>query len=216
MKILWRQLKSLMQGLLLLAAGYFVSACATTKVVSVGPQQKAQWETKALVKNLKENKSQSLNIDILAIKNQRVRFDVTAILGYQVASLVMSPREISYIVYPEKKFYFGKSSERAMEKLIGLPLHPMNLANIAFDEPVRGVGWGCEMDMAGFLSKCENKAKAITVLWKDRIEGGKKVVITAPQFEMQWLFKPVQTEVQIKPETFTLKQPDGFKAIQIN
>lgn len=217
MKNLWRQLKSLMQGLLLLAAALYVSACATTpKTVSEGPQQKAQWETKALVKNLKENKSQSINIDILAIKNQRVRFDVTAILGYQVASLVMSPKEISYIIYPEKKFYYGKSSERAMERVIGLPLHPMNLANIAFDEPVRGTGWVCEMDMAGFLSKCESKARGITVLWKDRIEGGKKVVITAPQFEMQWLFKPVQTEVQFKPETFTLKQPEGFKAIQIN
>ncbi|MFM6928250.1 MAG: hypothetical protein ACKOX6_07285 [Bdellovibrio sp.] len=216
MKNLWRQLKSLMQGLLLLSAVLFVSACATTKTVSEGPQQKAQWETKALIKNLNENKSQSVNIDILAIKHQRVRFDVTAMLGYQVASLVMSPKEISYIIYPEKKFYHGKSSERAMEKVIGLPLHPMNLANIAFDEPVRGTGWGCEMDMAGLLSKCENKIRAITVLWKDRSEGGKKVVITAPQFEMQWLFKPVQTEVQFKPETFTLKQPEGFKAIQIN
>lgn len=205
-----------MQGLLLLAAAVVLNACATTQVVPEGTYQKAQWETKALVKNLKDNKSQSINIDILAIKNQRVRFDVTAILGYQVASLVMSPKEISYIIYPEKKFYYGKSSERAMERVIGLPLHPMNLANIAFDEPVRGTGWVCEMDMTGFLSKCENKTRAMAVLWKERIEGGKKVVITAPQFEMQWLFKPVQTEVQFKPETFTLKQPEGFKAIQIN
>ena len=205
-----------MQGLLLLAAAVLLNACATTKTVPEGTYQKAQWETKALVKNLKENKSQSINIDILAIKNQRVRFDVTAILGYQVASLVMSPKEISYAIYPEKKFYYGKSSERAMERIIGLPLHPMNLSYIAFDEPVRGIGWACEMDMTGFLAKCENKAKGITVLWKDRIEGSKKVVITAPQFEMQWLFKPVQTEVQFKPETFTLKQPEGFKAIQIN
>ncbi|WP_413291929.1 hypothetical protein ACLSU7_10920 [Bdellovibrio sp. HCB185ZH] len=215
MKILWRQLISLMQGLFLLGGALLVNACATKPVVE-GPLQQAEWETKALIRDMKENKSNSVSIDMMAVKNQRVRLDITALMGFQVASLVMSPKEIAYAIYPRKEFYYGKNSEKSVERIIGLSLHPMNLANIAFDEPVRGPGWTCEQDSSHILSKCENKQRSIRVEWKDRTEGKKKVVITAPQFEMQWLFKAPQTEVQFKPETFTLKQPDGFKAIQIN
>lgn len=192
-----------------------MSACATKPVIEA-PLQQAEWETKALIRDMKENKSNSVSIDMMAVKNQRVRLDITALMGFQVASLVMSPKEIAYAIYPRKEFYYGKNSEKSIERIIGLSLHPMNLANIAFDEPVRGPGWACEHDSSQILSKCENKQRSIRVEWKDRTEGKKKVVITAPQFEMQWLFKAPQTEVQFKPETFTLKQPDGFKAIQIN
>src|SRR5687768_9944614 len=123
----------LMLGFFLLTA--FLTGCVT-KTVKEGAFQKAEWETKALIKNLKENKNQSLNIDIYAVKNERARFEISAILGYQVASLVMSPSDISYAIYPQKTFFYGKNSERAFRRIIDLPLHPMNLANIAFDEPI--------------------------------------------------------------------------------
>ncbi|MDG0814738.1 hypothetical protein [Bdellovibrio svalbardensis] len=202
-------------SLVLFCATWVFSGCAT-KPVHEGGFQKAQWETKALIRNLKEQKTQSVNIDIMAIKNDRARLEITALLGFQVASLVMSPKEISYAIYPEKKFYYGRNSESAVARMIGLPLHPMNLTYIAFDEPVRGMGWKCYSDAIGLIARCENAQRAIRVEWKDRNEGQKKVVITAPQFEMQWLFKAPQTEVEFKSETFTLKQPEGFKAIQIN
>lgn len=192
-----------------------LSGCAT-KTVREGAFQKAEWETKALVKNLKENKTQSLNIDIYAIKNEKARLEITAILGYQVASLVMSPADISYAIYPQKTFYYGKNSERAFRRIIDLPLHPMNLANIAFDEPVRGPGWKCTLAIDGFLAECGNAQRQMKVTWGERKEGRKKVVIIAPQFEMQWQFSAPQTEVQFKEDLFTLRQPSGFKAIQIN
>lgn len=201
--------------ILFLVLTFFLSGCVT-KTVREGSYQKAQWETQAVVKDLKNDKTQSLNIDIYAIKNEKARLEITAMLGYQVASLVMSPSEISYSIYPQKAFFYGRNSERAFSRMIDLTLHPMNLVNIAFDEPVRGPGWKCDLDPMGFLSQCENINRAIRVSWMARTEGKKKVVITGPQFEMQWQFSAPQTEVQFKPELFTLKQPSGFKAIQIN
>ncbi|MFS4458744.1 hypothetical protein [Bdellovibrio sp. HCB2-146] len=210
MKQIWRQQRWLWMFFCLTLVG-----CAS-KSVREGAYQKAQWETKAMVKDFRQNKTQSLNIDIYAIKNERARFEITALLGFQVASLVMSPQEISYIIYPQKKFFSGRNSERAVENMIGLPLHPMNLTAIAFDEPVRGRGWACAVDGQGWIASCENKERSMVVHWLNRSEGAKKVVITAPQFEMQWQFEAPQTEVQFKSELFTLKQPEGFKAIQIN
>jgi hypothetical protein len=216
MKTIWRQQRLLFRCLLGLIFCFTAMGCATKTVLREGAFQKAQWETKAMVKDLRQNKNQSLTIDIYAIKNERARFEITALLGYQVASLVMSPQEISYIIYPQKKFFYGKNSERAVQQMIGLPLHPMNLTSIAFDEPVRGRGWQCNIDGQGLIASCENKERAIVVQWLNRSEGSKKVVITAPQFEMQWQFAAPQTEVQFKNELFTLRQPEGFKAIQLN
>ncbi len=71
----------------------------------------------------------------------------------------MSPSEILYVIYPQKAFFYGRNSERAFSRMIDLTLHPMNLANIAFDEPVRGPGWKCGLDTAGLLSQCENLQK---------------------------------------------------------
>lgn len=208
-----KRFNSLFAGFFLLT--FFLSGCVS-KTVQEGGLRGMQWESKALVKNLKENKTQSVTIDIYTVKDIRARFEVTALLGFQVASVVMSPQEISYTLYPQKTFYYGKNSERTFAKLLGLPLHPMNLTNIAHDEPVRGLGWACELDIAGFISRCENAAKKIKIQWSDRKEGQKKVVITSPQFEMQWHFSAPKTEVQFKPELFTLRQPEGFKAIQLN
>lgn len=208
-------MKTRINAFLFLFVCVSISACVT-KPVKEGSFQKAQWETKALIKDLGENKNQSLNIDILAIKNERARFEITALLGYQIASLTMSSSEISYIIYPQKVFYYGRNSESAVQQMIGLSLHPMNLTNIAFDQPVRGPGWKCVLDRQGLLLECENSQKQMKVVWSDRKEGQKKVSITAPKFEMLWHFSRPQTEVQFQPDLFTLKQPNGFKAIHIN
>ncbi|MGZ3785098.1 MAG: hypothetical protein ACXWQX_12405 [Bdellovibrio sp.] len=195
---------------------HFLAGCVTKPVKTDGRYQKAEWETKALIKNLRENKNQSLSIDIYAIKDSKLRMEVSALMGFQVASMVMTPQEISYIIYSQKYFFHGRNSERAFSHFLTLPLHPMNLANIAFDEPIKGPGWSCSSNTLGLPSHCENIQKDIRVTWSDRTQGQKKVLIAAPQFEMQWQFSVPKTEVQFKEDLFNLKQPSGFKAIQIN
>lgn len=201
---------------LALALPLIFSACATKPLKTEGLQN-AQWESKALIRDLKANKTQSVNIDVLAVRKDRARFEITALLGFQVASVVMTNNDMAYIIYPQKTFSYGKASEAAFSKLLNLPLHPMNLSNIAFEDPIQGPGWRCFRDVnTGLISSCENKERMLSVEWLERNKGSKKVLIKAPQFEMQWHFDPPQTDVQFKSETFSLKQPNGFKAVQIN
>lgn len=193
-----------------------LAACASTQKIAATNYSTAQWETKATIKNLKNGGINSLKIDIWAIRNQRARFEITAMFGYQVASLVMSPQDISFIYYPRKEFYYGKNSEHALKALFDLPLHPMNLSYVAFDEPIRGPGWSCKAGLDRLVESCEQKGRAITVKWMNRNNGEKKIVITSPDIEMSWYFNSPQTSVQFKPAVFTLSQPDGFKPIQLN
>jgi hypothetical protein len=200
---------------LILLSSFFLYACAEKPIKETLPKQ-AKWESKARIKNLKENKTQNLDIDIYAIKNEKARIEVSAVLGTNVASLVMSPTDISYIIFPQKKFFSGKNSANAILGIVNLPLHPMYLSSIAFDDPLRGGGWKCQHGPDGKVSQCENVNKEIKISWYDRNKGEKNVSIVAPLFEMDWHFSAPQTDVQFKPEVFVLKQPPGFKAIQIN
>jgi hypothetical protein len=197
----------------------FVISCATSpkKAPPVGSAlQNAKWETKAVIRDLKANKSHSLDIDILGNYPKNFRMEVSALMGVQVASLVLSGDEVRYVIYQQKKFYQGKASESSFLPLMNIPLHPVNFMSIAYDTPLRGAGWLCTRGADKMLSECHQDERGIKVQWSDRTpEGQKKVLINGPTFEMRWLFRPPQTEVQFKDETFRLEPPAEFKTIQL-
>lgn len=184
--------------------------------VPVGALQKAQWETKAVIRDLKANKSHTLDIDILGDYPGKLRMEVSALMGTQVASLALNEEEIQYTIYPQKKYFQGRASEGSFLPLMNIPLHPRNFMNIAYDAPVSGPGWVCTRGKDTLLVECDQSSRGLKVQWQDRTaEGQKKVLITGPSFEMRWLFKPPQTEVQFKDDTFTLAAPAEFKTIQL-
>jgi hypothetical protein len=198
--------------------GILVS-CATQPLrapVASGSLQKAQWDTKAVIRDLKANKSHSVDIEIAGDYPEKLRMDVKAFMGTSVASLALNNDEVRYAIYPQKKFFEGKANEGSFIPLMNIPLHPRNFMSIAYDLPMRGTGWECKKDVAGLPMECDQAAKGLKIQWTDRTpEGQKKVLISGAMFEMRWLFKPPQTEVQFKDETFSLEAPSEFKTIQL-
>lgn len=205
---------------LLPVAAILLISCGT-KPVKTGSApgaafQKAQWATKAVIRDLKGNKSHSVDIDILGDYPGRLRMEVSALMGTQVASLALTDDEIRYAIYSQKKFFQGKASEGSFLPLMNIPLHPRNFMSIAYDAPISGGGWDCTKGPDGFFSECYQEARQIKVQWSDRTaEGQKKVLISGPTFEMRWLFRPPQTQVEFKDETFLLEAPAQFKTIQL-
>lgn len=198
--------------------GLLISCATTPKAPPAAPGslQKAQWDTKAVIRDLKANKSHSVDIEIAGDYPGKLRMDVKAFMGTSVASLALNNEDIRYAIYPQKKFFEGKANEGSFMPLMNVPLHPRNFMSIAYDLPMRGTGWECKKDASGLPSECEQASKGVKVQWTDRTpEGQKKVLISGPTFEMRWLFKPPQTEVQFKDETFALEAPSEFKTIQL-
>jgi len=178
--------------------------------------EKVKWETKAVVRDLNANKTHSLDIDILGDYPKHFRMEISALMGVQVASLALNNNEVKYALYQQKKFYQGRASEASFMPLMNIPLHPLNFMNIAYESPLLGAGWTCTRGLDKALSECNQAARAIKIQWSDRTpEGQKKVLISGPTFEMRWLFRPPQTEVQFKDETFRLEAPPEFKTIQL-
>lgn len=194
-----------------------LSGCVSKQKKEVVPPTVAavQWETKAQVRDFKNNQTNTISIDIIALKFSQLRMEVSALLGYPVASFVSSSREVRTAIYTQKKFYFGANSAESLKPLLGFSLDPNILHNIIFDQPIRG--WNCEMSSGGLVSLCKKKVARghLIIAWPDRKEGTKRVIIRGPQVEMDWQFRSQTALTQIKAETFKLDAPSGYKIIQL-
>jgi len=196
-----------------LVAVHFLISCQSFPTAPSGSFQKAKWETKAQIKDLRSNKNHSVSIDIAAVKGEKMRLEVSATLGYQVASVVINRQGYRCAVYPEKKFYYGSLSDRGLSEVLNVPVSPRALFSIAFDESSLGNGWSCEKDAENLLTKCLQASAGMTVEWVKRSEGTKLVKITSPKVEMNWFFKSPEVEFEEKEELFSLNPPEGFQVI---
>ena len=192
--------------------------CATTpkKEELFTPKVPAvQWETKAQVRDFKQNQTNNLSIDIVAVKGQLLRMEISATLGYPVASLVTTPKNLRMAVYTQKKFFYGPNKPEALQPALNISLDPNIIHNIIFDVPIRG--WKCENNPAGQVAVCKKTSPSgeMVVAWPEHKEDSKRVMIHAPNFEMQWVFKSHNVLQQLSLETFKLAAPAGYKVISL-
>ena len=193
----------------------FVGCASSSKKEAGSPGVGVKWETKAQVRDFKNNKNNVLNIDIVAVKNSVLRMEVSATLGYPVASYLATSKSVKLAIYPQKKFYFGANTERALVPILGFPLDPNVFQSIVYDTAIRN--WICVAGDDGLVVSCKRTTKngEVVVVWQERKDNSKRVVIHGPQFEMQWVF---QNSTQLNPvsaEIFKLEAPAGYGVIPL-
>lgn len=193
------------------AAIFVLASCASAPKapVSLTGVDKARWETKIKVKDLKTEKTQSVSLDLLGEKNGRLRMEATALMGFPVASYVLAGGEFRCAVYNQKRYYAGPASAESMRTLLKVDLSPGLFRDVAFEQ--EPAGWTCRKDAVG-VQACTKGDLAVT--W-ERMAGGKKVHIASPQFEIDWVFGAPKTEVQFKQDSFHLEPPQGFQIIRL-
>lgn len=202
-------------GILFVLGIVALVGCQTRPVAPTGSFQKAKWETVAQINDLKRNKNHRVSIDVLAVKNEKMRMEVTATLGYQVASVLINREGFKAAVYPQKKFYQGSLSERSLSEVLHVPVSPRALFAIAFNEPITGPGWSCEKE-GSLPKKCVQANSQIQVEWSQKNDGTKLVKITSPKIEMSWFFKSPEPNFEDKEGLFSLNAPAGYQIISSN
>lgn len=168
------------------------------------------WETKANIRDLRKNKTNQVTIDLVAVKNQRLRMEASATLGYQVGSLVMSQGEFIAVIYPQKKILKGPLNERSLAKTFNMPIPPSALYSLAYDEPIRG--WKCQFDTNKVVSACDGGVSKVE--WLNRKEGAKLVKISSATVEITWFFKAPEPK-EMTPELFVAELPTGYQVQEI-
>ncbi len=162
-----------------------------------------QLSTKARVTDKKTNSSYNVDILISVVPNKATRLDVTALLGYQVAEMVMNPQQIQYIQRENKFFVQGPFKSQVLKPLFRQAIDPKLFWSLAHEEWFSdGVYYGAEV-------KSEIQPKS------SKGFSPRKITIENSAFKMIWLFKSKAQVTLSYYETFVLVKPEDYKLINI-
>ena len=134
----------------------FFVGCASTNSVT---QQKIvqRFNTQAVYLDKKKQKTQQINLEVVARKNLNLRLDAKIILGVHIASVVMNPDRIQVALHAERKSYDGPASQKVLQRALGLPLHPLVFHAMLYRQAMKGAGWQCEA-VNGKVMACKQES----------------------------------------------------------
>lgn len=192
----------------------FSISCSTMKKQSMSLDLK-HWDSKAVIKDLKNDKTHTVDIEVFKNGDQMLRLEISAMMGVSVASVVIHHEDIGYSLNRQSQFFKGKVAVDSFQYLMNIPLHPYALIAVIEQKNLKQFGWQCTLQN-GVVDECLFPKQNLTVKYLKIDPEKSKVQIYGPQFEMNWLLSRSTTKVQNLTELFRIKAPDGFKIIQIN
>lgn len=199
--------------LMLFTAPFFVG-CAS-KPVSMNEVQEGRWQGKALIKDVEQGRSYIVYLNVNAVRNQRIRMDVTSTLGTGVATILSEPNEVRYILFDSKRFYYGQPQPNVMRPVLAMPFDPRWFQNLLFDEPIEGKGWICKNDGSGRPDNCRDAVSNTQITWSNRAGEKKTVLIEHPKATVQINFQSFQAKVEDRKNLFVLEAPPAFQKLRV-
>ncbi len=174
-----------------------------------------RWKARALVKDKEQSRTYIVNLNFNAIRGDKVRMDVTSVLGTGVASLVVDSKEVRYILFDSKRFYYGPPQVDVMRPILALPFDPRWLQNILFELPIPDKSWTCTHEKSGWLAECHDLASGLKIIWLARRGDKKTVQIShekaSVQINVQWF----KAKVEDRKNLFELEAPAGFQRLRV-
>ncbi len=183
------------------------------KSVQPSPEHMVQrFDSQLYFLDKQKNKSHQMRVEVVALRNQKMRLDAKVTLGLHVASALMTRERVQVALHSEKKYYEGLPSTKAMERSIGLPLHPLLFHAMVYRQGLKGQGWNCAVH-ASKLQKCEQARSGLEISWEDQ-DGATMVVAESRSFQLQWrIFRP--ESVEERANYFELKVPESYKKLSL-
>jgi hypothetical protein len=190
---------------LFIGFGVLVS-CTGAPTQSSGGPNPYRLNSKAKVTDKLSGESHNIDLTVVVDPQRAVRIDVTALLGYRLAELVMSPTQIQYIERENKIFVTGGYKPKTLKPLFGQEIDPKLIWAIAHEQNLKdGRYYGTDVKFE---------------LMGNRDDGyqSRKITMENKHLKMIWLFKSkeaVSLSSASYNETFVLTQPEEYKLITI-
>ena len=201
-----------------------LTGCVSQTVKTPTEDSVWKYETKAQITDKIKSDSYTVSMDVFAFQKKNYRMEITATLGYQVASVTMinTPDNsgVRYASYPHKSFVTGPMSAKVFKPLFKQDLNPSFLIDLIEDRQIKKYGFLCGRQTE-LVVKCTNDEFELLLERpiKDDTSFIKKITIDNKTFRMVWLFKNKEffngyTEEMLN-RTFVLDKPEGFKQVDI-
>lgn len=200
---------------------FFITGCASTQEL---PQSDdIQYiEGKALIEDKAKNTSNTASIDLFYLKNNVLRMEVTALLGYRIGSLVMTQQKINYALHPQKVFVEGPFLAKTMKPLFRQDLDPKLIWAVVFDRDLKTLGFSCldnvstanERVCKGTTPKLKDVTVTVQLMGEVR-SNLKKITIENQNLKFVWVYKAIRKHNKSYNETFVLIKPEEYRLITI-
>lgn len=187
-------------------------SCASNEVKVVPASTPLLIETKAQVRNGSD--SNNVKIEIALAPNKMIRMEVTALLGYRVASVLLTPQKIQYAIHTNQTYGEGNFSARTMFPIFKQFIDPRIIWRVINSQNPQSQELVCQTDEQQRPILC-NGPQSSTVKWTYEEPPVRRIEIKSGKFEMNWLFKEQKVLGDSQTETFVLKRPEGYKEIQL-
>lgn len=169
-------------------------------------------QSKAIIKD--QNESNSVKIEIALLPKKAIRLEITATLGVSVATVLMTPTEISYALHTTKQYAAGPFNEKTLYPIFRKNIDPRILWRMINDQPMTNLNLKCAMNANSKPVKCI-AVDGTTFKWTYDEPPFKRIDIISNRFEMNWLFRDQSRIETSQNETFVLKKPDSYQEILI-
>lgn len=182
-----------------------------------------QWiiESKAQITDKLKDENNSVTIEIFLQENKAIRMEISALLGYQVGSLLMTPQQLRYAIHPQKVFITGSMTGKTIKPLFKQEVDPYILWSIVHNESLVQRGFSCKQ-LSASLQSCKNSLAKVEIEQKGdlNLEGlsmshQKKVTLENSKLKMIWVFKSKEPHLGSRNETFVLSAPQEYKLFNI-
>lgn len=177
--------------------------------------KEGQWKAKALIKDNEQSRSYIVNLNLNVLRGEETRMDVTTTLGMGVASLLVDNRDVRYVLYDSKRFYYGTPSPGVMRPILTIPFDPRWLQNILFDTPIPERSWNCTEDSSRVLKDCVDSVSGIKITWSNRSGAKKTVLIEHSKASVQINVQSFKPKVEDRKNLFSLEAPEGFQKLRV-
>jgi hypothetical protein len=190
---------------LLMGLSVLVS-CAGKSISSSSGLSPYRLVSKAKVTDKLSSESHNIDLSVIVDPNRAVRIDVTALLGYRLAEMVMNTQNIQYIERENKIFVTGGYKPKTLKPLFGQEIDPQLVWLIAHEQKLKdGHYYGADVKFE-LLDKNSDGYQS------------RKITIENKYLKMIWLFKAKEAlslSSASYNETFVLTQPEEYKLITI-
>ncbi len=153
-------------------------------------------------------------MDVISKRPRSMRIDVSAVLGIFIGSFTWNDSQMQVLLAREKKFITGPATSESMQELLKLPIDPVVLFNIFWDENLSPKEWTCVQE--NLLPKnCKHKTLDILVTWQERSNHHRLIELDSPKVNAQLSLTQLEEDVSLNAGTFLLKAPPKFQKIDL-
>lgn len=191
-----------------------LTACVSSPVKMANVSE-GHWRAKALIKDIEQSKSHIVNLNFNAVRDQQARMDVVSVLGTGLASMLIEPKEVRYVLFDSKRFYYGNPAPEVMRPILAIPFDPRWLLNIMFEQPLAEKTWTCTKDTGGWMKDCKDSATGLKITWSARQGEKKTILIEHSKATVQINVQSFKPKVEDRKNLFLLEAPNGYQKLRV-